>query len=269
MRRGITRVEAIVIVVVVLVLAAALTVALRKARRNAMAMRDSAQIQEIHQSMLTFANEFGGVFPPLPSRDDPSLNHTANIYSMLVMQEYIAPEQLVSPVEVAGHVRVMEDYDWNLYDPQAGVLWDPKMVMHIEDPAIGANGSYAHLAPVGDRWRPHSWRTPETMPVIGTRGVEGGVGLGDPAHDRSPTLHLLGGGRRWVGNLCFTDNHMETWDGTFQTTTDVDGTGPRPDNVFAAEFPHALGSEAAADAFLVICVGADAVSVEDVYDALD
>jgi hypothetical protein len=61
---------------------------------------------------------------------------------------------------------------------------------------------------------------------------------------------------------------MEAWDGTFLTMTDVDGAGPVPDNIFAAEFPHPLGPEAAADAFLVICVGADAVSVEEVHDPL-
>lgn len=276
MCRGITRVEIVVIVAIVLALTAALAVALRSLRRQVLAKHDSMQIQEIHQSMLTFANEFGGN-PPLPSRmangpagpEDFSLNHTANIYSMMVMLEYVPIEILVSPVEIADHVRVMEDYDWDIYDPTAGVYWDPRMVMHIEDPAIGANGSYAHLAPVGDR-RHLRWEgsAPATMPEIGTRGVKGGAGPGSPDHDRSPTLLMLGGGKRWAGNLCFADGHIEFWSGRFQTTTDVDGNGPRPDNIFAAEFSHAHGNEAAADAFLVICVGADAVSVEDVYDPL-
>ncbi len=109
-----------------------------------------------------------------------------------------------------------------------------------------------------------------TLPVFGTRGVEDGLGPGNPEHDRSPTLRLHGPRNRWVGNICFNDNHTETWGGLTGGSVRFDpGTGPRADNIFSAEFEHAQGNQAAADAFLGVFISATQFTVEDVYDPLE
>ncbi len=280
MRRGLGHVQVIAILAAAVVLASLFTVTSSKARRTARVVRDASQVLEIHLAWLAFSNELGGSLP-LPglaasraagtgAAEDHSLNHTANIYSMGLVADYYPPELLVSPLEVADHVRV-HDPDPGAYDPVAGVSWDPTFVMHIEDPRIGANASYAHLIPVGDRRRRWIAAANAFVPILGTRGVRGGAGPGNAEHDRSPALRLLGDGRTWAGHLVFGDHHLETWEGAFTSPglTFDDGSGPRPDNVFAAGFIHPDGPQAAADVFLSICVSAGRSSAQDVYDPLE
>ncbi len=263
-RRGITRVEvAVVAVVVVVVITIALPLTKRWAR-DARVMQDATQLRQIHMAFATFARDQSGGLP-LPSRamlrlagepaaEDHTLNHTANIYSMMVMANYFTPQILVSPLETSPHVRVKDSYDW-----VPGVLWDDSFVMHIHDPAVGANGSYAHLAAVGDRRRLR-WITdpPTPTPMFGTRAP------------RPVTTS-------WFGNLCFSDNHLET-------ITIMPGLGHegqpdhiyaglvfegQPDLVYAAEFAHPKGNQAAADVFMAIYISATEFTVEDVYDRPD
>ncbi|MEE9296362.1 MAG: hypothetical protein V3W34_15565 [Phycisphaerae bacterium] len=239
--------------------------------------RDQAQVKEIHQSLIVFARELDGSFP-LPSLigladetdEDFSLNHTANLYSLLVMRHYLTPQLLVSPTEPSGNILPKDDYAFDAFDPTNGVHWDPSFVMHIDDYQIGANSSYAHAAMVGDR-RANVWRDTmdAAMPVFGTRGVRNGVGPGHPDYDRSLTLEFFEPYRKWVGNICFADNHTEILDTFFpEGLTFDDGSGAKPDNIFAAEFDHPNGNQAAADAFLVICTAATRYTVTDVYDPL-
>ena len=247
---------------------------LAKAQRNARSMKDAAQLKALHSAFVVYSREYDGRYP-LPSlrvlaeADDPegaaedfSLNHSAALYSMLIMDNYVTPQLLVSPVEVAAHVRVKDGadpYDWSAYDPAGGVYWDPTFVMHVHDPAVGANGSYAHLAAVGDRRTKH-WRRASNpaMPIVGTRG---------PRPGWTPP------GQRWVGNVCFDDNHTERIENfyppqtTFESSEEVGG--PLKDNIFAADSTHPMGPHAAADAFLAVYIAADQWSVEDVYDPIE
>ncbi len=290
-RRGLGRTEVVIILVVIAsvlvvgcfgtaLLGGLLLPALAKAQRNARSMKDSAQLQQIHTASVAFAREFGGAFltPSLlaageEGSEDLSLNHSANLYSMMIMQNYFAPDLLISPVEVAAHVTPIV-YDYNDYDgylPVNDVHWDDSFVMHIHDSAVGANASYVHLTLVGDRRRLH-WRDTlePAMPAFGNRGVKGGLGPGNPEYDRSPTLRFHGSSKQWVGNICFNDNHVELLN-TFTPPglTYDDGSGPRPDNIFAADFSHPDGNQAAADAFLSIYISATEFTVEDVYDPLE
>ena len=298
-RRGLGRTEVVIILVVIAsvlvvgcfgtaLLGGLLLPALAKAQRNARSMKDSAQIKLIHQSYGVFGREFSGTYPtpsllaathgepaetPLAELDrDWSLDHSANFYSMVVMQNLLSPDVLVSPIEVSDHVVTKADYDYSAYSPADGVFWDGSFVMHIHDPAIGANASYAHITLVGDR-RKH-WRDTSdgSVPVFGTRAPRGGATFG-PEYDRSPTLELHGGKRQWVGNICFNDNHMETLSNFYPqlTTYEDPGTlqGQQKDNIFAADFSHPLGNQAAADAFLSIYISATEFTVEDVYDPLE
>ena len=91
----------------------AVSVVLRPARghRRARALmaKDQTQLREIQMSQAVLARDFGSQYPlpslaprALPGQpEDFTLNHTANIYSMLVMADYFGPEVLVSPVETA------------------------------------------------------------------------------------------------------------------------------------------------------------------------
>lgn len=240
--------------------------------------KDLAQLKEIHQSLIVFSRELDGSYllpsliaePIKDGTEDFSLNHTANLYSLMVMRHYLTPAMLVSPTEPSGNILVKDGYAFDAYNPINGVHWDPSFVMHIDDHSIGANGSYAHAAMVGDR-RGSVWRDTMdgAMPVFGTRGIRNGVGPGHPDYDRSLTLEFFEPYGKWVGNICFADNHTEILDTFFpEGLTFDDGSGAKPDNIFAAEFDHPNGNQAAADAFLVICTAATQYTVTDVYDPL-
>ena len=291
LRRGLGRTEVIVIVSVVAAvavvgclgstfLAGLLLPALGKARQNALSLKDKAQLREMHQAMALLNSGLGGDFPTpglvvlggSQGEEDYGLNHSANLYSLLVAQNYVSPEILVGTTEVNPSISVKLDYDYGSHDPAAGVFWDPTFVMHIHDPSVGANGSYAHLAFVGDRR--DRWRNTmdPAVPIFATRGVENGLGPGNPEYDRSPTLRLHGSPRQWVGHLVFNDNHTETWSSPTISIPSLvfdDGSGPRPDNIFAAEFDHPNGRQAAGDVFLGVFISATEFTVQDVYDPLE
>lgn len=279
--RGFARSDLLSVVVVVVIVSVILWLSLpyRTGHGPSTLSRDQAQVKEIHQSLIVFARELDGLYllPSLvakstkDSTEDFSLNHTANLYSLMVMRHYLTPAMLVSPTEPSSLILVKDDYAFDAYDPINGVHWDPSFVMHIDDRSIGANGSYAHAAMVGDR-RTSVWRDTMdgAMPVFGTRGVRNGVGPGHPDYDRSITLEFFEPYRKWVGNICFADNHTEILDTFFpEGLTFDDGSGAKLDNIFAAEFDHPNGNQAADDAFLVICTAATQYTVNDVYDPLE
>ncbi len=279
--RGFARSDLLAVIVVVVIASVILWLSLpaRTGHGPSTLTKDQAQVKELHQSLMVFSRELDGSFP-LPSliaelskdgTEDYSLNHTANLYSLMVMRHYVTPARLVSPTEPSSNILVKDDYAFDAYDPINGVFWDPTLVMHIDDQSIGANGSYAHAAMVGDR-RVNVWRDTMdvAMPVFGTRGVRNGVGPGHPDYDRSLTLEFFEPYRKWVGNICFADNHTEILDTFFpEGLTFDDGSGAKPDNIFAAEFDHPNGNQAADDAFLVICTAATQYTVTDVYDPLE
>jgi hypothetical protein len=127
--------------------------------------------------------------------------------------------------------------------------------MHIEDPAVGANGSCAHLAAVGDRRRINL--SEKAMPIFGNRAP----GPAPGANERSPTLRFHRPYDVWVGNVVYSDGHLETLENYF--------AGSPGDNIYAADFYHPKGPQAAADAFLAIYISATEFTVEDVYDPLE
>ncbi|MHC4320158.1 MAG: hypothetical protein ACYS1B_16665, partial [Planctomycetota bacterium] len=191
---------------------------------------------------------------PEAAAEDFTLNHSANIYSSLIMMNCLTPAVLVSPRETSPHVGILgygegsDPYDWDAYDPLNGVFWDDSFVMHIHDPAVGANGSYAHLAAVGERRKLH-WRhtSDSTVPIIGTRAPARDFGPGHAGYDQ------------WAGNVCFADNHVEQIENFFPPCLAAPG-----DNIYAADGEHPMGPQAAADAFLAIYISATEFTVEDV-----
>ena len=270
-RRGLSRVEVVVIVGVIVIALVMVIVGPPRHRRHARTLKDASQLRQIGITALLFHRDRNDEFP-LPSQallrregaeeapEDYTLNHSANIYSMFIMMNYLTPQILVSPVEVSPHVRVKGTsssgpYDWDAYDPFEGELWDDTFVMHIHDPAVGANGSYSHLVAVGDRRRFPSFDS--TVPLFGNRAP----GPAPGAPQRSPTLRFHRPHDVWVGNVCFSDGHTETLDNYF--------AGSPGDNIYAADSEHPRGPQAAADAFLAIYISATEFTVADVYDPLE
>ena len=266
--RGITRIEVLVVIVVIIIILALVLVKVSQLRRDMISLKDATQIQQISHSMVVFSRELNGPFP-VPSliappsasgEEDYTLNHSANLYSLMIMRHYITPQLLISPVEVSDHVFVDDDYNHNKYDPLNGSYWDDSFVMHIEDPKIGANGSYAHVAAIGDRRDAlHSSRISDTMPILGNRAYDQSI-LDPSEYLRSPVFRYSNQRNRWVGNIAFADGHTTTIETFYLTSFDPD-SGAVPDNIFAAEFDHENGKQAAADAFLCISIAATQYTV--------
>ncbi len=196
-------------------------------------MQDGAQINEIHQAWIVFADDHKGryLIPGLIDRlpdaflgdmdgvgpQDYSLNTTANMYSAIIAQDYFNPDTLISIFERNPAVVLDKDYDYNAYDPQNDVYWDPTFVADLE---TGSNVSYAHMPLVGDRMV-RQWRDigAASVAVLGNRGPADGVASADSYSCRK--------NGRWLGSLVFNDNHLETLSATAGLKI-----GGGPDNLF-------------------------------------
>ncbi len=276
--RSFTKLELLIILTIIAVLLSIVIVAVDRTLANARSQVDARQISIIHKGWLIAAAELDAV-APLPSLvvrressspEDFSLNHSANIYSLMIAWELFPPGNFISPLEISDHV-IEPDYNYEAYDPTNDIAWDPSFVMHIEDPNIGANASYAHIAAVGDRRkRPQPTKSPRNMPILGTRGPD--VTNLDPAeYHRSPTYRFSKPYDQWVGTIAFADNHTETLRTFYPQLTAYQSSGSDgaiKDNIFSADFDHPHGPQAAADAFLCIYTGATQFTVDDVYDPL-
>lgn len=282
--RGVTSVEVIVVIGVIAFLLVLLLPALKKARCGAQSLKDKTHVTQIQKAMLGFASEHRGVFPtPGLAAADHKMdgatprfedNHSAPLYSYMVALNLVKPDLLVMPDRSCGFetaaVVVKSDYNYSAIDPAAGKFWDTTFSMRIDSLKNGANGSYAHAALCGDRLL-KQWRDTQrqAFAVIGTRGTRNGVTTGDD-YTRSPTLKFHLPKKVWVGNVCFADNHSESVT-DFHTGTcafEVDGNRVK-DNLFAAEFSHPEGNQAAADSFLGVFIGSTEFTVDPIYDALE
>jgi hypothetical protein len=280
-RCGVTKIEMIVILVIAVVVVAVTYPAIRRSRCGAASLKDKTQITQIHKAMLSFANENEDLLPTpgliqMRRNDsgvlvhDDTLNHSAPLYSYLIGANLVKPELLVSPdcIDETDAVWVKSHYDYAAYNPAANQFWDPTFTMRIDNSKVGANCSYAHMALCGDR-RLNKWTNNRdaATPIISTRGTKGGATSGAD-FDRSPTLKLHLPRNQWVGHICFSDNHSETLDRFYPPL--VHFAGPSEgDNIFAAEFRHPLGNQAADDAFLGVFAGSTELSVQAIYDPLD
>jgi len=275
--RSFTKLELLIVLTIIAVLLAIVIIGMSRALDDARFQTDARQINTIHKGWLIMAAEIDAV-APLPSLvvrkdssslEDFSLNHSANIYSLMTSWELFPPGNFISPLEVSDHV-TEADYNYSAYDPTDDVFWDLSFVMHIEDPDIGANSSYAHIAAVGDRRDALGPTKSRGMPILGTRGPD--VTNLDPAeYHRSPTYRFSKPYDQWIGNIVFADNHVRTLQTFYPQLTAYQSSDREraiKDNIFSADFDHPHGPQAAADAFLCICTGATQFTVDDVYDPL-
>ncbi len=299
-RRGFVLPEAAAALAIGAILLGLLLPALAKARRNTKSLKDAMHTKLIHQSLVIFAADFNGLMPTpglidrlpdpqlgeIPGRgaEDFCANHSANLYSALIMQNCFNPGVCIGPTEINPVVMEKVDFDYNKYNPVGDVYWDDSFRADV-NLTLGQGGesntSFAHTAFVGDR-KTRRWR--DTLdasdPAIGTRGTGHGAdprrggGITGDVYTHSPTLLLHGAKKQWVGNICFQDNHVQTNLDTFYpeaTAYKPEGANePLKDNIFDCEFEdNEEHRQASADAFLVICTEASEFWCTNVYDPLE
>ena len=260
--RAFTLVELLVVIAIIALLVGLLLPALAKAQRNAKTLKDKAQLRQMHQAFLGFANDQAGKLPIpgliyreqvdltgsgapdtyVPGRgpEDHIKNHSAALYSACVAQNLFGTNILIGPTEVNPVVVEDINYDYAAYDPTTlnGTtgMWDIDFAVRIDDDDGEANSSYFHLALIGQR-KGLKWRNTQDQgdPMLSTRGTDNGEfgetasgnigpwGTGDPQdYTFSQTLELHGPKQQWYGNVVFSDNHAETIDNFFPALTNFE-----------------------------------------------
>jgi len=183
-RKGFTLIELLVVISIIALLIGILLPALQRAKRNAGALKDGAQLKQIHLALTTYATSNNDRFP-IPSRedvqgytegealfmeDDPTVDdpmrwekdRTGVWLSMLIFNGSIVPEICISPNEINGNIAADGDYHYAPSEEATGVnseslaLWDPtfagtpipddgaQMLDGAADEPSGGNNSYAH-----------------------------------------------------------------------------------------------------------------------------
>jgi prepilin-type N-terminal cleavage/methylation domain-containing protein len=278
-RKGFTLIELLVVIAIIALLIGLLLPALAKAQQNARSLKDKTQIKQVHAAMTIYAHDnkdrlptpglidrlpdpfLGNIDIPGVGPHDREQNHSAALYSYMVGAQYFGTEMLIGPTEVNPFIREYVDYNFDAYDPSGDQYWDPDFNADVsQDSPDGANSSYMHMGMFGERWR-NKWRTESanatTSAMMGTRGTENGIFDADE-YKFSVTLELHGPKNQWVGNIVFSDNHIESENSFFPDLilyNRFDNEAPVKDNIYAAEFNDfpLLGDEQASnDNFMVL-----------------
>lgn len=274
-RRAVTLIELLaVLVVMVIVFGAMLPVLGRTTHCGNRQMRDSMNVRGTTQAFVVWASSNNGSYP-LPSELDlkndtiaglaSTKDTTGNILSVLIMNGSIAPEMLVSSVEVNPRIARYDNYQYTTPASSANpqnALWDPAFRGTPDD--VPANGhlqtdgfghqSFAHAIPFGRRKAVWTDTYNSTEAIFGNRGPTYAVAdaapasskwslLTDPSGNASNTLLMHGGRNTWEGNIAFNDNHVEfiTTPTPSQVTLNATITGkpgkaaPMADNLFVNE----------------------------------
>ncbi len=151
-RKGFTLIELLVVISIIALLIGILLPALQRAKRNAGALKDGAQIKQIHLAMTTYATSNSDRYPvpslvdrqgyteganltaAQPGDTDPDRwhkNRTGPIYSIMIHNGSIVPEIVISPNETNGSIEQDGDYHYSPSEELTGVnveglaSWDP------------------------------------------------------------------------------------------------------------------------------------------------
>jgi len=285
-KRGFTLIELLVVIAIIALLIGLLLPALAKAKRNAASLKDSAQIKQIHQACLTWAQDHKGVLPlpglinrlpdlylgenrPGLGPEDETKNISRNLYSSLVAQEYFNTDILISPVEENPDIFEYQQYRYEMFDPNNDTYWDGDGEAQSQGFDADIQGgpshvSYYHLALTGLR-KKLRWRNTadNNDPLMSSRAPYRGRGINDGeacVYETSMTLLMHGAKDQWAGYVCYGDNHTEFTESFYPALVSYepheDNSSLRKDNIFAAEFADYGGQPGngykSGDAFLIM-----------------
>lgn len=255
-KRAFTLIELLVVMAIIALLLSILLPALAKARATARQVKDATQMAQIHKGWLIFAREQDGNLPTpglmnriavggeeIPGRgeEDQQKNTTAAVHSMCIMNNYYSAQLVVAPSEPNGHVVEDNNYDFTKFNAAEDIYWDGDAPGEGNVDSTGfksdldgeCNTSYASMPLCGSR-KTQQWKEAldSKFAVLGNRGVEDGS-LDPNDYNKSLTLEIHGGSKRWLGNVCYNDNHVQLEDGFTPEGIDylLDET-LNPDNLF-------------------------------------
>lgn len=190
---------------------------------------DEMYLYSMYQSLAVFGNDNKGLYPvpsAISGSKDVTEDTTANLFSVMVMQNLIPTKQLISGNEYSGYVVEMQNYDFAALNPSKHVFWDSNFKADL---SRLSNVSFAHEPLIGKRFTTE-WnnRMTSTFPLIGNRGPQNGIS----------SVNSLACGRNgiWGGNLLFGDGHIIfTKDAIGNGISYEDGGERFPDNIFKLE----------------------------------
>lgn len=300
-RRGFTIVELMIVVAIIGLLMALLLPALSSALRNSHAAHDKVVLKGVGMATTNSAEDFDDRFirPSLVARGNYSFrgknygyvsgkglpgkgwDSSESLYSIMIMQRYLSPETVVSPVDnnpmvgAKGDVEELaaggiDSYDYSQHnpgDPGNNVFsspegfWDTSFYCQLDDDEAD-HASYAHQTLAGRRYNRWMGASRTIHPLYSTRGLHSAEeidadmltdGLPDQSSDGyrfSPVLEQLGPITSWNGHVFTTDGTVANSDNFLEfkhyTTGLEDGGGyskPLPDNMFECEFTQEWSPE--------------------------
>jgi hypothetical protein len=213
--RAFSRIDLLVILIVLAGLIALGLPILHRMRSGAWPLRDAHDIVGAHTAMLRYAQSSPDGQLPRPSRlvagsgpVDPTFDTTANILALLIGQQLIAPETLVSRGEANPAIEPCDDYDYAAINSVAQVYWAPSVRTDLDLVDGVCHTSYAHLVLGGERQQRWSNAMDSTVPLFGDRGTHRGVRLGNAFTNSYPVAQY--GRSEWRGTIVFADNHAES-----------------------------------------------------------
>ncbi len=275
-KKGFTLIELLVVMSIIALLLSILMPALGRARREAMLLKDSTRIKSIHTGWITWASGHNTRYPTPGyvnrqtddvlgdvkgrGREDREKNTTDNIHSLSVMENLYAVDLLVSDNEPNPNVYVMEGYDFGARNPADDTYWHgdspsdgPTEVdgfkADLTDGGDGCNVSYASIPLIGDR-KKKEWGSSGSseFAILSNRGPMFGQ-----LEDHSMTYYIHGGGRTWVGNVCWQDNHMSYEESLYPVMSIYrTSEGHVPDNLFNIDCVSGLCHFWGGDTWLVL-----------------
>lgn len=266
-QRAFTLIELLVVMAIIALLIGLLLPALAKARAQAKLLKDGTQMKQVQQSWIVYSNQSEGIFPTpglknrlpdpvlgddIPGRgpEDITLNTTANVHSMMIVENYYDPVILVGPTEPNGRVVVKGDYDYSVVDITEDIYWDDTFVTELNnDTDAVCHTSYASMPLVGSR-KKSQWinSSDSKYASIGNRGTRMGELVAE-----SITYDIHGSKDQWVGNICFQDNHIQVSNTLYPEGLNyTDGDGTVPDNLFNLDCAGVACDQSGGDVWLVI-----------------
>ena len=263
-KKAFTLIELLVVMSIIALLLSILMPALGRARQSAMLQKDATRIKSIHSGWITWATSHKEKYPTpgLVNRldfmgqsirgkgpEDTLANTTDNVHSLSIMENLYTADLIISDNEPNQNVFVHDDYDYDARDIQADVYWDSLLNVDLQNGGAGCNVSYASIPLIGTRKR-KEWNSAgsSSFAILSNRGPVFGE-----LTKFSITYDIHGGGRTWVGNVCWQDNHM-SYEETVYPTLSVYKTseGQVSDNIFGIDCVSGLCHFWGSDSWLVL-----------------